>query len=450
MKPTSLKEIALQIGAATTSLSFARGVAVDSRLVCGGDLFFALPGAQVDGHFFLADAASKGAVGAVVQTDYKGADYGMPLLRCHDVLQSLQELAKAYLKKSCTKVVAVTGSVGKTTTKDLIGHLLRVKYKVAVSPGNSNSQIGLPLTILNHTEAADEILVLEMGMTHPGQISKLIEIAPPMVAVVTTVALVHACNFDSLAGIAQAKAEIFTHPDTEVGFYPLECDVAGVLSRSGKCRKVSFSTESEGADFFLRGDDFKTEITYASTAENTSSVIMPPLSIPGEHNKHNFLAASAVARHFGISWDEIGRVQASFSLPERRLEMVEKLGAIFVNDAYNASEVSVKAAMACLPQPRAGGKRIAVLGEMLELGKFSEGCHRAVAEHALEHVDLMFCFGEECWHIFECWRAAGRPVTWAKERECIVAALRDKLQPGDVVLLKGSRGKNVWKVLEEL
>lgn len=454
MHATSLKEIAFSLNLITDSSVPILGVAVDSRLVKSGDLFFALPGAQSDGHAHLAEVAAKGAVSAVVHTSYAGEDFGLPLLRCGDVLQALQELTKAYLQKSKAQIVAVTGSLGKTTTKDFIGHLLKSKYKVSVSPGNSNSQIGLPLAILNHTHPDDEIIVLEMGMTHPGQITKLMQIAIPTVAVVTTVALQHACNFDSIEEIAQAKAEIFAHPDTKVGFYHLESDYGAKLSTTGTCPKISFSTTSETADLFLQGDATKTEFVYSQAAGSEfglkSHITLAPLTLLGAHNRHNLLAALAVAHYFGISPEQMSASISTMALPERRLERVEKFGATFINDAYNASELSMKAALSCLPTPKPGAKRIAVLAEILELGKFSQQCHQAVGEYALNYVDMMFCYGEGCKPIRECWKAAGKPVVWAPERAEIVAALRSQLQPGDVVLLKGSRSKGVWKVLDEL
>lgn len=423
---------------------------MDSRNVCPGDLFFALPGDKTDGHAFIGQAAKKGAVGAVVRKDCVGLDQGLPLIRCDDVLKALQDLAKTYLKQNAPKVVAVTGSLGKTTTKDFIAHLLKIKYRVSVSPGNSNSQIGLPLAILNHTTAEDEILILEMGMTHPGQILKLVDIAPPTVAVVTNVALVHACNFSSLAEIERTKAEIFSHPKTKMGFYHSDSNMEGSLLSKGKCPKLSFSTTEDAADWFLRWNAESIEVTERLSKNDRVTTPLHPIKVPGEHNKQNFLAALAVARYLGLDWKEINQGINTLSLPERRLEHVEKCGALFINDAYNASEMSVKAALNSMPIPKAGAKRIAVLGEMLELGKFSAQCHRAVGEHSLKCVDLMLCFGEECRHISECWQAAERPVVWAKERAEIVAALKSKLCPGDVVLLKGSRSKGVWKVLEEL
>ena len=162
------------------------------------------------------------------------------------------------------------------------------------------------------------------------------------------------------------------------------------------------------------------------------------------------MAAAVVARYFGMEWEEIRSGMQELVLPDKRMQFVEKYGAIFVNDAYNASEMSMKAALSSLPQPKPGGKRIAVMGGIVELGKFSEQCHRNVGEYALEHVDCLLCFGESCLPMHECWQAAGRPVVWKKERAEIVIALRERLQPGDVVLLKGSNSKAVYKVLEEL
>lgn len=446
MKPVAFCEIAKLLGSHSSSYSLIKGVSVDSRLVKQGDLFFALPGAQTDGHHFLQAAASQGAVAAVVNSSYAGADYGMTLLHTPDVLQMLQKLASDYLSRSRARVVAVTGSLGKTTTKDFIGGLLSSKFKIATSPGNSNSQIGLPLTILNHIAGDEDLLILEMGMTESGQLSQLIQIAPPSVAIVTTVALVHACNFNSIADIARAKAEIFSHPHTTLGIYHHDADFEQALSQTGTCCKLSFSTTSRDADYFL---EVGTEhLTIKDPKEETATLSL--LDLPGKPASHNFLAAITIARHFGMTWEEIRQAQAMLKLPERRLQFIEKFGALFINDSYNASEMSVKAALSALPEPKPGCKRIAVLGGMVELGRFSEQCHHAVGEYALDHIDQMLCFGEECLPILSCWQKAGRPVVWTPDRQGVVAALRERLQPGDVVLLKGSRLKGVWKVLDEL
>ncbi len=455
MKKTSLKELASHLSVDVVSDRFVSGVSVDSRLTKSGDLFFALPGAQVDGHAFLQHAAENGAVAAVVHVNYVGLDYGMQLLRSNDVLQTLQQLAHTYLKQSKAKIVAVTGSLGKTSTKNFIYQLLKAKFRVSASTGNSNSQIGLPLAILNDLSLDDEVSILEMGMTDYGQIKRLVEIAPPDIAVVTMVALVHAGYFPSLEGIADAKAEIFSHPKTKLGLYHLESDINGALSSVGSCKKMTFSTTDRTADFFLDGNEVEMLISYpkainAGGSNEKVNFVTAAIPLPGAHSRHNFLAAAAVAIHLGMEWSEITAIIPTLSLPERRLQRVEKFGATFINDSYNAAEMSIKAALDCLPLPKPGGKRIAVIGEIVELGKFSKGCHRAVGEYALDRVDMMLCYGQECKHISECWQEAGRPVVWAAERSGVVEALRTHLAPGDVVLLKGSRAKGVWKVLEEL
>lgn len=426
------------------------GVSVDSRQVKSGDLFFALKGAHADGHYFLHDAASKGASAAVVSKTFEGCGLQLPLIYVEDVLQTLQTFAKKWIEKWQPKIVAVTGSVGKTTTKDFIAAFLGMRYRVASSPGNSNSQIGLPLALLNHTVGEEEILIIEMGMTHPGNILGLVQIAPPDIALLTGTALVHACNFDSLAAIGRAKGEIFSHPKTRLGI--MDCAIVNFeeIANIGTCPKISFGLCKQGveqpvADYTLQVVDNQMLI-----AAPESQMTLDLLPLPGVHNRHNYLAAVAVARHFGLSWEEIRHKTPSLRLPERRLQFLEKNGILFLNDSYNASMVSVKAALESLPPPQKGSKRIAVIGEMLELGSFSEYCHREVGEYAFQYVDQMFCFGKECIAIRDCWQAAGKPVEWHLERSAIVEKLKKILSPGDVVLLKGSRSKEVWRVMEEI
>ena len=178
MKPTTIQEIACALGKETKSKAIVKGVAVDTRLTRPGDLFFALPGDRVDGHTFLEQAAKSGAAGAVVKTGYQEESFGLALIHVDDVLEALQNLAKNILQRSHARIVAVTGSLGKTTTKGFIVSLLKNKYRVTASPGNSNSQIGRPLAIINEVTLEEDLIVLEMGMTLPGQISKLIQMMP--------------------------------------------------------------------------------------------------------------------------------------------------------------------------------------------------------------------------------------------------------------------------------
>ncbi len=444
MRSVSLKSIAGLMQLDSVSLQPVHRVEVDSRQVKPGTLFFALPGLKCDGHDFLKSAVENGAAGAVVHSGYRGSSYGVPLIYSEDVLVSLQTLAREKLAESKCKIVAITGSVGKTTTKEFIVSLLKSKYKASASPGNSNSQIGLPLSIINEINLNDDIVVLEMGMTNPGQIARLIQIAPPLVAVITQIALVHAANFSCVEEIAKAKAEIFGHHLTQMCIYHKESDF-DILSLS-KSPNLSYSTDSSEADFFLQCRGKAMEIK----VRNGASFALPLFHLPGDHNRLNYLAAIAVARYFGVEPTEIAHAQQNLTLPERRLQIIEKNGAIFINDSYNACEISMKAALRSLPPVRLQGKRKAVLGAMMELGAFSEQCHRQVAMCALEYVDEMYCYGIACLPIVECWKKAGKFIMWAEERKGIVEALRNNLNQGDVILLKGSRSQEAWRVLDDL
>lgn len=422
-----------------------QGYSIDSRLVKPGELFFALKGERVDGHDFLLEVQQRGAIAAVVSKNYQGSIPGLHLLPVEDPLQALQELAQTLLARCSSRVVAITGSIGKTSTKEFIKTLLATRYHVAASPGNSNSQVGIPLTILNHTTGEEDILVLEMGMTTSGHLARLVQIAPPEVAVLTTIALVHACNFESIEEIARAKAEIFSHPHTRLGILHRDIPIFSEICQTGNCPKLSFSTQNMQADYVL---DMKTYELKTPLEDERRS--LSPLPIPGKHNLHNFLVALAVARYFDVSWEAIQQAIPTLSLPDRRLQFVQHKQALFLNDSYNASEFSVKAALEILPPPAAGGKKIAVLGSMLELGKFSDDCHARVGEFALQHVEELYCLGEECRPIYDIWSQAGRAVRLFNQRQELVHYLRQILQPVDVVLLKGSRSKELWKVLEEL
>lgn len=447
MHKLNLQEVARLIGARCSKNALCCGVSVDSRLHQSDNLFFALSGAKTDGHQYLEEVALKGAAGAVVKNDYPGPDYGLTLIYVEDPLVALQNLAKNILQRSKARVIGVTGSLGKTTTKDFLTTILKEKYVVASSPGNSNSQIGLPLAILNHTDGYEDIVVLEMGMTHPGQIRKLIEIVPPECVIITSVALVHACNFNSLDEIVFAKAEILEHPNTKVAIVNRDIINYSKIEKVGTCRKISFAFNNPLADYSVHSQEienlsvkFKDEIFHLGT-----------FPVRGKHHQTNFMSVVACARYFDMDWDEITAGMGKLVLPALRGREVVKDGILFINDSYNAAELSVKAALENLPAPtQPGGRKIAVLADMLELGQFSEKAHNEIGNHALNFVDLMFCYGTECRHILDCWQKANRPVQWFLQREELIPALRAHMKTGDVVLIKGSRGTQILKLLDEL
>lgn len=418
------------------------GASVDSRLLKKNDIFFALPGERVDGHTFLSEAAAKGAVAAIVNKTYSGPNFGLQLIPVESPLTALQQFAAAVHRSRKSKVVALTGSLGKTSTKEFLKTILSTTYRVSSTPGNSNSQIGLPLAILNNMSGDEEIIVLEMGMTQAGNILNLVKIAPPDIAVLTSIDLVHACNFSSLEEIAHAKAEIFLDPNTSLGIISRDVSYFEQINRTGRCRKISYSINTKDADFFLEAGNDCLRIHIKG-----NSVSVPVLELPGRHNQANLLAAIAVARELEVSWSAIQQAIPKLTLPDNRLQHVVREGILFVNDSYNASEESTKAALASLPFPPSGRKTIAVIGEMMELGEFSEACHRSVGEFALLHADSMICLGKGCKPIVERWNEAGHPVEWYFTLEEVVKALRCQVKPNDVVLLKGSRKNDLGRVL---
>lgn len=413
---------------------------VDSRNLKSSDLFFCLKGERSDGHKFLGDAAKMGAIAAVVESGFCGETHGLPILRVDDVLASLQYLARVKLQSlNIPKVVAITGSMGKTTTKDFLKILIDEDFRVTASPGNANSQIGLPLTLLNHVQGDEEVLILEMGMTHKGNIEQLVEIAPPDIALITCVDYVHAANFNSLEEIAEAKGEIFSHPKTKLGIFQ---DTCGNIS-IGHCEKRTFSLSSSDSFYRLKAKDEKIEVY-----ENSQMKIQAKIPFFEEHHLSNLLAALSLGSALGASWSSMERAFSKLKLPEKRCEQIEKGGVLFVSDAYNANATSIQAALKMMPKLRRSGKVMAVLGEMCELGSFSEMCHQEVGKTALDTIDALYCIGEECQPMVEEWKKKKRPVFWEKSREHLFQRLRRDIEPGDVVLLKGKNTLKLWEFVE--
>lgn len=438
MRPTPLHFLSRLLGCTLSCHENIHGVSIDSRLIKRGDLFFALPGKRVDGHHFLKEAAAKGAVGAVVSQEYKGESFGLTLLGVENVLASLQELARRILENRRSQVIGITGSVGKTTTKVFLAQLLAPHFKISASPMSYNSQATFPLSIIEADESVD-YLILEMGMSEPGQIKRLISIAPPTFALLTNVSIQHADDFpDGLDGIAREKGSLFSHPKTQLGFLPLEVYGFEPISRIGTCPKKVFSCLSNKADFSLSKQNGK---LYVSEEGGEPMPLHAQFSLKAYYQ--NLLGALAVARSLGVPWDSLLKTCAEITPPSMRFEPVEKEGILFINDAFNANPDSMKAALESLPKPQLGGRRIAVLGEMNALGIYTESGHLAVAECALEHVDLLICVGNYAQMMHEVWKARGRDSLFFETRSQAGEALLTLAKKGDVVLLKGARAHSL-------
>lgn len=440
MKNISLTRIAECLGMLSCPDLQITGYQIDSRLVGPGELFFALRGEKNDGHAFLKEVQARGASAAVVSCRYEGPDYGLVLLPVEDPADALRKLARELLGQAKVKIVAITGSVGKTTTKDFTAALLEGKYRVGKTLQSQNSKLTLPLTVLNR-RGDEEVLVLEMGMSEPGDIRRLVEIAPPDIAVVTKVGLAHAAFFPGgLMEIAKNKGEIFSHPKTKLAILDHE-----YLSLSPKrdLDTWSFSLKNREADYYLSLSDDRALVDEKGTRAYA-------FDIPFEqtHILHNFLCAVCVARAMQMDWDEISRRIPFLTLPKMRFEHVEKEGVHFINDAYNANPESMRAALQGLPIFRQGAKKIGVLGSMKELGEQSASLHEEVGRLAQGSVDHLLVMGEEAIPLYKTFQESKKPAEFFVDHQSLALRLKEIINAGDVVLIKGSRSMNMETILE--
>jgi UDP-N-acetylmuramoyl-tripeptide--D-alanyl-D-alanine ligase len=439
MKFTKLSQIAdcLQLKAGEKEIT---GFSIDSREVKKGDLFFALKGEKYDAHSFLKEVASRGAAAAVVDADYLGESCGLFLLKVRDVTQALQKLARTIQAKRKQRVVGVTGSVGKTTTKEFIATLLAQKFTVSKTPGNNNSQVGLPLAILN-ASGEEEFFVAEISMSRAGDILKLVDIVPPEIAVVTKIGHANIEYFsDGFEGIARAKAEILSHPCTKFAVLNRQVMPFQAFQKNYSSQKKIYAMEPEKGDYVL---DEGWVIREGGEASDTFR-----LPFSATHLCEDFIAAAAVARILGLSWEQIKSGAHHLKTFDKRFETIEKDGMVIINDCYNASPESMEAALSNLPRPAFGAKTIAVFGEMVDLGTYSEQRHCDLADLASTKADHFLCFGKGCLPMMEIFDKKGMPAEFFRDLKQLKSILFEISKPGDVILIKGSRINKLWQILE--
>ena len=422
--------------------ALVEGWSTDSRTVAPGDLFFALRGERTDGHAYLDEIFARGAVAAVVDRDLAAPGR---TLRVPDSLAALQVLARWARQRWGGRVVAVTGSAGKTTTKDVIAHLLAVDRITGKTVGNLNNHIGLPLSILRLPEDASAA-VLEMGMNHAGELRLLAGIARPDVGVVTNVGYAHVEYFGSLENIALAKRELIESltPD---GTAVLNADDPLVARfrevHPGPAITFGFSA---GAD--VRAEDVE---FLSDRAVFRSLGVRFESRLAGRHGISNILAGLAVARAFGIAPQRLTGAVASLAPGNMRGERLLAREMVVWNDCYNANPEAVRSMLDVLAA-ESGGRRIAVLGEMLELGAWSAALHREVGRYAAGRgIDVLVAVKGNARQVIEGALEAGFPAGHALFFEDPVAAgdyLRGAAASGDVILIKGSRGTRMELALE--
>ncbi|HEX6503274.1 MAG TPA: UDP-N-acetylmuramoyl-tripeptide--D-alanyl-D-alanine ligase [Terriglobales bacterium] len=429
--------------------ALAQGYSIDSRSIQPQQLFFAVKGERLDGHDYVQSALEKGAVGAVVQRDQVSRyPSRVPLLVVEDTLVALQKLATAVRQIWGKPLIGVTGSAGKTTTKEAIAHLLATKFRILKSEGNFNNHFGLPLMLLK-LEPDHDVAVIEMGMSHLGEIRALAAIAQPETGVVTCVAPVHLEFFDSVASIARAKYELIQSlPPGGTAILNADDEYVSQFGRDFQGTVVKFGFDS-GAD--VRAEKFREQGAEGSEFEvvlATGEREHARLPLVGRHNVYNGLAAVAVALQQGLTLSEAVSALSSLQPADKRGQVIQVGDTSVINDCYNSNPKALDAmvdALASMPARR----RIVVAGEMLELGPSGAELHRASGRHVAERgIDMLIGVRGLAHEIVDSARAGGIQAQFMESPEQAGKWLARETRPGDVVLLKASRGVKLERALE--
>ncbi len=453
MKPTTVESVRQAVrGAIVCGArdSFVTGVSTDSRNIAPGDLFVALIGDKFDGHDFIDQALAAGACGVLYSRDF-------PISKVHtrnvclkvaDTLVALGDLARAYRRAIPATVVAVTGSNGKTTTKEMIRHILDGRLETVASPASFNNFIGVPLTLFR-TDVSTRVAVLEMGTNHPGEIARLAEIAAPDIGVITNVGRSHLEGFSTIEGVAAAKAELL-HSLAPGAVAILNADDPLVMKMRTIVpdRVFTFGLSATADVFGSRVDRDEKGFRFF-----INDAVPAHLAVPGAHNVANALAAVAVCRRLGLDLNYIAGRLESFSLPPMRLQEHLFHGALIINDSYNANPESMARAIDELAASKAA-RRFFVFADMLELGAHSAALHRELGEKAAAaSFDFYWAVGSEAGRAVKSAVAAGVHKDRARFFDSIKdlgLALVAEIKDGDVVLVKGSRAMGLERVLDYL
>lgn len=427
-------------------------LSIDSRTMKGNDLFVPLIGEKVDAHRFIEQAFGTGAVAVLTSEHEAAADADHAWIRVKDTKKALQDIGRFYRSRLHLPLIGITGSVGKTTTREMVAAALSAKYQVYKTPGNSNSQVGVPITLSEITKA-DEIGVLELGMSMPGELTVIARIAQVDMAVITNVGITHIEQLGSQENIYHEKLTIQDGLKKD-GILFLNGDdplLKDTKARDG--RKTVYYGTGENCEY--RAEDIRSEDGYpVFTANCRGEKYMVRLNVMGHHNILNAMAALAVADLSKVPLSGAVKSLAAFTGFKNRQQIVTKHDVTFIDDTYNASPVSMKAGLEVL-EAKAKGRRIAVLADMKELGTDSPKFHYEVGSWMKSHpVDILFTYGKLAEQIASGAKRAGVKAEYLHfdedQREALTQAIREKLLPGDCVLLKGSNSMKLGEVAKKL
>lgn len=424
-----------------------KAVSTDTRKIEEGTMFIALKGENFNGNNYVLDAFNKGAKIAIVdevKCDLNELKEDVALIKVQNTGRALMDLAKFYREKLGLKVVGITGSAGKTSTKDLVAAVLSDKYKVFKTKGNFNNEIGLPLMILE-LDSTYDVAILEMGMRGLGQIKELAEIASPDLGIITNIGISHIEILKTRENILKAKMEIATFFDKNNTL--VVCgndDFLGALPEAQyKIVKTGVGENFEIGAKNIALEELSSKFTvYAGEKEEEFS-----LDMPGEHNISNLMLGIAIAKELGVSFEEMKRGLKNIEATSMRLELIKKDGFSILNDCYNSSPVAVKSAIDVMKNIE-GKRRIAVLGTMRELGHKSEEAHEEIGKYAKENgIEKVLCFGDFSENIKEGY---GEGCTVYENKEELIKDLLNIICEGDIILVKASRSLKFEEITKAL
>ncbi|RJQ33273.1 MAG: UDP-N-acetylmuramoyl-tripeptide--D-alanyl-D-alanine ligase [Actinobacteria bacterium] len=448
---TSLAQIAKRTNASIINAKdiLVNKVAIDSRLVSPGDLFIAIKGEKFNGHDYVKESQGNGASACVVS---KKMDIEMSQILVKDTLVALGEIAALNREKSKAKVVAITGSTGKTTLKDMLSSILCQQFATVASTENNNNEIGVALTLLRACKKT-QIIIVEMAMRGPGQISELAEMASPDIAVITNIGHSHIGVLGSIDDVYKAKAELLDCVNKKgATFINSDDKYYKALSEKSKAKVYGYGSSEKpyitAKDIIF--DDFGIPSFLCSIEDKTIPIT---LSIPGEHNISNALGAIGVADYLGVIPENISKGLKNATYSKKRMEVIEIADVVLINDCYNANPDSMAASLKALSVYKAK-RRIAVVADMLELGDFSDYLHFEVGkEIAKKPIEILITIGDNAMRIAD---GAGRNgfaskniFSFNKPKQAF-DTLKSILEPGDVILIKGSRAMELEQITDYL
>jgi UDP-N-acetylmuramoyl-tripeptide--D-alanyl-D-alanine ligase len=432
------------------------GISIDSRTIKAGELFIAIRGDQFDGHNFISKAIEMGASGIIVERQWAEANATMmvsihiPRLTVENTIHALGDLARIYRRKYAIPFIAVGGSNGKTTTKEMLKSILSQKYCVLSTEGNFNNHIGVPQTLFRLKEK-HEIAVIEIGTNHPGEIEYLCTVLEPTHGLITNIGCEHLEFFGSIEGVAKAEGELFDWLAKHNGISFVNMDDKHIVHLTRKLKKkvrYGFSSRSVSVRGMVKSFNANAQAALRVKPQAKNAFDITVIA-PGEHNAQNALAATAVGLALKVPRVSIQKALSSFQSASKRMQIQRAAKITILNDTYNANPDSTLAALATLHTMASNGKKIAVLSDMLELGHQTEGLHQQIGKALAQYsVDILFTVGTLSKFIYDA--AFVETKAHFENKAILIEHLFHTLSDGDIVLIKGSRGMKMEEVVNAL